>query len=84
MKQNENKKKLYQNYFTKNIEDEKFHDLTIIQKIEFLLRDDLKSFERLNSAKYSNEGYSLLHMAAKTNRTKLCTYLVDRIFTSKE
>lgn len=54
-------------------------DASLIKKLESLLREDGKNFERISDAKTGNENSNLLHYAAKTNRPSLCAFFIDEL-----
>ena len=51
----------------------------MIKKLETLLREDGKNFERISDAKIGNENYTMLHYAAKTNRANLSAFFIDEL-----
>ena len=62
-----------------DIEDTNQLEETLLKRLESLLREDGKNFERISDARIGYENYSMLHCAAKANRPNLCAFFIDEI-----
>ena len=55
----------------------------IIDKLKGLVKESQIKTDDLKEIKFGSENYTLLHYAAKENRTKLCEHLIDKLGASK-
>ena len=70
-------------FYKKDIDEPKLLDKIIIEKIVKLVQLDKIFLNKIRNVRSTNDRMSILHAAAKSNRPKLCAFLVDSLNIGK-
>ena len=74
---------VYYIFYKKDIDEPKLLDKIIIEKIVKLAHLDKIFLNKIRNLRSTSDRMSILHVAAKSNRPKLCAFLIDSLNIGK-